>query len=145
MKIFDKPIKTIFILLNILFGLFSGVIGGLGMGGGTILIPLLTIFLEYEQKLSQGLNLLSFLLMSIIAIIIHYKNGFMCLSKTWIILISGVFFSFIGAFFASQIDSSLLKIMFGVFLIILSVYQLSSVILSKKNDDKISKKSQYHL
>ena len=122
----------IFILLNILFGLFSGVLGGLGMGGGTILIPLLTIFLGYGQKLSQGINLLSFLLMSIIAIIIHYKNGFISFGKIWIILLSGVVFSFLGAFFASQIDSSLLRIMFGVFLIILSTYQFFSSISSKR-------------
>lgn len=53
------------IFLFILFGLFSGILGGLGMGGGTLLIPLLTIFMGLDQKLSQGINLLSFLIMSI--------------------------------------------------------------------------------
>jgi len=47
------------IILSLLFGILSGVLGGLGMGGGTLLIPLLTIFLNFEQKLAQGINLLS--------------------------------------------------------------------------------------
>ena len=38
------------IFLLILFGFLAGIIGGMGMGGGTILIPLLTIFLSISQK-----------------------------------------------------------------------------------------------
>ena len=41
------------IFLYVLFGFLSGVFGGLGMGGGTLLIPLLTIFLGLDQKLCQ--------------------------------------------------------------------------------------------
>ena len=48
------------VLINIVIGLVAGVFGGLGMGGGTLLIPLLTIFLGYDQKLCQGINLVSF-------------------------------------------------------------------------------------
>ena len=44
------------LVLSVVFGLISGVFGGLGMGGGTLLIPLLTIFLDYPQKLAQGIN-----------------------------------------------------------------------------------------
>ena len=38
---------TIFLL--ILFGLLGGIFGGMGMGGGTMLIPLLTIFLNFSH------------------------------------------------------------------------------------------------
>ena len=37
-------------LYLILSGVVSGILGGMGMGGGTLLIPILTIFLNFAQK-----------------------------------------------------------------------------------------------
>ena len=45
--------------LLILVGFLAGVIGGMGMGGGTILVPLLS-FLDLGQKSVQATNLISF-------------------------------------------------------------------------------------
>ena len=67
--------NTLSIILNILFGVISGVFGGPGMGGGTLLIPLLTIFLGFDQKLAQGINLVSFLVMAILSLCIHFKKN----------------------------------------------------------------------
>ena len=53
--------------LYFLCGILGGVLGGMGMGGGTVLIPLLTIFCGVEQGAAQGVNLLSFLPMSLLA------------------------------------------------------------------------------
>ena len=47
--------------LYVLFGLLGGLIGGMGMGGGTILIPLLTLFLNIPQLQAQTINLISFI------------------------------------------------------------------------------------
>lgn len=41
-------------------GIISGVVSGMGMGGGTLLIPILTIFFHFNQQLAQGINLLAF-------------------------------------------------------------------------------------
>ena len=57
-----------------LIGVFGGVFGGMGMGGGTIIIPLLTLFLSVSQKFAQGYNLYAFIIMAVVALIIHYKN-----------------------------------------------------------------------
>ena len=51
-------------LVFLVCGVCGGVLGGMGMGGGTLLIPLLTIFCGVEQGIAQGVNLLSFLPMS---------------------------------------------------------------------------------
>ena len=79
-------------------GFLAGIFGGLGMGGGTLLIPILTIFLDFEQKLAQGINLMSFLVMAIISIYIHYRNGLIVTKNIWIIIFFGVIFSVLGAF-----------------------------------------------
>ena len=116
------------IFLFILFGLFSGILGGLGMGGGTLLIPLLTIFMELDQKLSQGINLLSFLFMSIFSLIIHYKRGFIITDGIFLIIFIGIIFSIFGAILAGYLPSHILKIVFGIFLCVLSVVQLVKVL-----------------
>ena len=63
------------IILLALSGIAAGVLGGMGMGGGTILIPLLTIFFGAEQKTAQAINLVAFIPMAIVSLIMHFKNG----------------------------------------------------------------------
>ena len=53
-----------FYILLVLVGVLSGAVGGMGMGGGTVTIPLLVLFAGVEQKLAQAANLFSFLPMS---------------------------------------------------------------------------------
>jgi uncharacterized membrane protein YfcA len=45
--------------IYLLVGALGGVLGGMGMGGGTLLIPALTIFCEVEQHVAQAINLIS--------------------------------------------------------------------------------------
>ena len=111
----------------ILAGFLSGIFGGLGMGGGTLLIPILTIFLGFDQKLSQGINLLSFLVMAIFSIFIHYKNGYIVTKNLIWIISFGVLFSIIGAVLMSFLPSKVLKIIFGAFLCALSVIEFIKV------------------
>ncbi len=115
------------IFLLILFGLIAGVFGGMGMGGGTLLIPLLTIFLSFNQKVAQGFNLLSFLLMAVIAIIIHAKNKMIDSSNIFPIILGGVIFSVGGALLANLVSGKVLRIIFGVFLIVLAIFEFVKV------------------
>ena len=85
----------------IIAGIVGGVFGGMGMGGGTLLIPVLTIFLGFDQKVAQGINLLSFLVMAVFSIYIHYKNGLIVTKNLWLIILFGVFFAIVGAFLMS--------------------------------------------
>lgn len=119
------------IFLFILFGILGGVIGGMGMGGGTLLIPLLTIFLSVEQKLAQSTNLLAFLPMAVFALIIHFKNKMVVTKNILWIIIPGVIFSVGFAFIASLIDNRILHILFGVFLILIAVYEILCLFLEK--------------
>ena len=77
----------------LIFGFIAGIIGGMGMGGGTLLIPLLTLFSAISQIIAQGYNLIAFLPMSLIAILIHYKNNLIKTDKLFIIIISGIIFA----------------------------------------------------
>lgn len=113
---------------NILSGVFAGVFGGMGMGGGTVLIPILTIFLGFEQKLAQGINLMSFLLMALFSIFVHTKNGYIRTKNILYVIIPGVIFAFIGSLSMSVLPSKILKILFGIFLCVLAVIEFVKVL-----------------
>ena len=128
--------------LYVLAGIISGVFGGMGMGGGTLLIPILTIFLNFDQKLSQGINLISFLIMALFSMFIHYKNGYIVTKHIGWIIAFGMIFSVIGALCMSILPSRILKIGFGIFLCILAVIELVKVFKKDKKKDKTESKKR---
>ncbi len=113
-------------------GLLGGVLGGMGMGGGTVLIPLLNIFYGVGQHTAQAVNLISFIPMAIVALIFHLKNKLVDFDKILLIIIPGVFACIVGCYLARAITGDLLRRCFGGFLILLSVFQ---VIMQFKNAD----------
>lgn len=119
------------IVLYIIFGILAGVFGGMGLGGGTVLIPLLTIFLSINQKLAQGYNLLTFLIMAVVAIIIHSKNKLIDLKSIIWIVVFGAVFCVGGALLTTVVDTKILKIIFAIFLILLSIWQFISALKEK--------------
>ena len=50
-------------------GFFSGIISGMGIGGGTILIPALLFLTEVNQQQAQGVNLIYFIPTAVVALI----------------------------------------------------------------------------
>lgn len=120
------------IFLLILFGFLGGIFGGMGMGGGTLLIPFLTIFLEVSQKNAQLFNLISFIAMAAFALIIHIKNKLINFKAGIIITVFGVVFSVLSAFLVSRMDSEILRFLFGTFLIVLSSIEFTLIILNRK-------------
>lgn len=59
----------------IIIGFLSGIISGMGIGGGTILIPFFGLFSELSQIEAQGINLIVFIPISTVAILTHMKQG----------------------------------------------------------------------
>ena len=129
------------IFLFILFGVLGGVLGGMGMGGGTLLIPLLTIFLSVEQKSAQGINLIAFLPMAIVALIIHFKNKMVSFKEILWIIIPGMIASISFSFIASSLNNKVLSFLFGIFLILIAVYEAIELVFEIKNYYKNKKKN----
>lgn len=120
------------VFLDILFGFLGGIFGGLGMGGGTVLIPILTIFLGVQQQTAQGINLLAFVVMALFSIFIHAKNGYIQTKGLIYLILGGVLFSCLGAFVALNISSNILRLLFGIFLCLLAIVEFLKVFKSKK-------------
>lgn len=113
-------------------GLCGGFLGGMGMGGGTLLIPILTIFLRLSQKLSQSINLISFVPMAILALFIHNKHHLIKFKLAIPILLFGLLGAFIGAIIVKQIEAEQLKIAFGIFLIVLGIFSLVKLLFFRQ-------------
>lgn len=129
-------------LLFALVGLIGGVLGGMGMGGGTLLIPLLSIFLSVTQHSAQGINLISFIPMAIVALILHFKNKLVETKGLLFIILPAVLTAAGGSFLSSGLDGEILKRVFGGFLIALAFVQFFSEKLAKMINDKLKLKNK---
>lgn len=114
------------IILLALSGIAAGILGGMGMGGGTILIPLLTIFFNVGQKEAQAINLVAFIPMAMVSLAIHIKNKRVKKEGLLWIIVPAVLTSVGGGFAAQAVNGEVLKRIFGGFLLLLSVVQFFS-------------------
>ncbi len=121
------------IFLQVFFGFIGGIFGGLGMGGGTLLIPLITIFLGFDQKLSQGINLITFLVMAIFSLAIHSRNNLIETKGIAYIIFGGILSTIIGSLFATMLSGVILKRLFGAFLCVLAIDGFVKVFKKPKN------------
>ena len=112
---------------EIIIGLISGIIGGLGMGGGTVLILLLSMFSNIEQHIAQGTNVIFFVPTAIAAIVIFIKNKNIRFKIGIPVCLWGLLGAFIGATISSKMEVGMLRKCFGVFLIIIAIYQTYSL------------------
>ena len=111
-------------MLNILTGFFSGIISGMGIGGGAILIPVLIMTQNISQQMAQGINLTYFIPTAIISLVVHIKNKTVDFKTAGIIGGCGIAGSFVGSFFAVSMSGDLLRKMFGGFLLFVGIYEI---------------------
>ena len=109
-----------------IIGFFAGIIGGMGMGGGTILIPALILFASIDPKIAQSTNLLSSIPMTIVALAIHIKKK----NVDFDLVLPIVLFGIVGAFFGSTL-AELLRKFFGVFLLIIGIFEIQKGYMHK--------------
>ena len=64
-------------VLPFLCGLGAAVISAWGVGGGTLLLLVMTLFLGVDQRTAQGINLLFFLPTAASALVCHARGGYL--------------------------------------------------------------------
>lgn len=110
-------------LIYIAAGFAAGLLGGMGMGGGTILIPVLTILLGVGQHFAQAANVISFLPMAAFALAEHKKQGLLRTEGLAKVIIPAVIATVLTGFVMAALPGEMLKKLFGAFLIILAIKQ----------------------
>ena len=113
-------------MYELIIGFISGIVSGMGMGGGTILILLLSIFMNLDQHQAQAINLVFFIPTAISAIIIGIKNKNIQWKLAIPIVIAGIIGATISAKISTKMDVGLLRKLFGIFLLIIACYEIYS-------------------
>lgn len=124
-------------MLTLIIGFASGIISGMGIGGGTLLIPALVFIIGTKQQIAQSINLIVFIPSAIAALFVHARKHNIEKGLLLKLAVTGCAGAVIGSLLAVNLDSNLLKKFFGAFLFIMGVYEITS---KSKNKDKKSGK-----
>ena len=96
----------------------AGLLGSLtGLGGGVVLVPLLTIFFHVDIRYAIGASLVSVIATSSGAAAAYVKEGFSNIRIGMFLEIATTFGALLGAFLATWIPTSALATIFGVVLL----------------------------
>ena len=111
-------------MLPIIFGIIAGIVTGLGMGGGTILILLLSLFMNLDQHIAQATNLVFFIPTSLAAIAINIKQKNVDFKLAVNISIFGILGSIIGGLISEKMSSTHLRKYFAVFILMIAIHEI---------------------
>jgi uncharacterized membrane protein YfcA len=121
-------VSTINIFLFLLLGLITGIFSGLiGIGGAIIIIPSLVLVFSMSQHMAQGTTLaLMVPPIGLLAAWTYYKSGFVDLKVAALICVGFFVGGFIGARFVTAIPDLLLRRIFGVVLLLAALKMIFS-------------------
>ncbi len=100
-------------LLGIIVGLLSGFFG---IGGGTILVPILLI-LGYDTKVAIGISVIQMVFSSVYGSYLNNKKGTLDLTMVLVIGIGGFFGALLSGILTSYLDDFILELIFLSFAI----------------------------
>lgn len=119
-------------MLLALTGLLAAVLAGMGLGGGVLLIPALTLFFDISQKQAQLISLITYIPMAVTALIINIRKKNLRLKNIWLFLPAGAVGAIAGALAAKWLKGDMLRLIYAVFLILFGLFMLIKSIIAFK-------------
>ena len=108
------------ILFGILVGVFSGV---MGLGGGSVMIPVMVLVYGLSQPAAHGTSLAVMIPpVTLPAVIEYYRKGHVDLRVAGWMALGVLAGSFFGAWIATSLPKEMLKLVFGFVLIYVAAY-----------------------
>lgn len=109
----------IFLAIGLCAGILSGIIG---IGGGVVIVPALTLLAGFPMKSATGTSLGALMLpVGVLGVITYYRAGNV-VPKASLLIALGLFIGvFAGSQFAQQLTDSQIRKVFAVFLAATSV------------------------
>ncbi len=114
-------------IIYLVSGILSGILSALGIGGGIILIPILTEFMNYSQIEAQLTNLIYFLPTALTSIYIHNKSGLINKGEVRSIIPFSILGTILGTILSLLLLTTVLTKLFGLFLIIAGTKQFFKI------------------
>ena len=108
----------------VVVGTVLGILSGLGTGGGSLLILWLGLVVGMEQSQARAINLLFFIPSAVIACLFRWKQGRLDIKKILPAIIAGSIVSAIFTVLSQNMDTGLLKKLFGILLLFTGAREL---------------------
>ena len=105
----------------VLLGVAAGTLGGMGIGGGAILIPVITMVFGASQHAAQSINLLYFIGAATFAVFIHTKEKRIQTKLLPPMIVGGILGAVAGSLIALRLEAAVLKYIFAAFLFIMGI------------------------
>lgn len=121
-------------VLLVTVSILSGALGGMGVGGGILLIPILTTFFGIGQKNAQYINLIYFVPVALCALWVHIRARRFEWKKAVFMALGAALGAIIGSELTRIIHSAILRRLYGVFLLAVGIDQLKK---PKKNNKSL--------
>lgn len=109
---------TAFIGIGLIAGLLSGLFG---VGGGTVIVPLLVLFLHFNQRLGAGTSLAAIVPTATVGVISYAINGSVAWIPALILAAGSVVGAQIGTRMLPKISQTVLRWFFVGFLVVVIV------------------------
>ena len=122
-------------LSGVAVGAFSALFG---VGGGLIMVPLITVFLDRSQHLAEGTSLLAIIPISIAGVLAHRGRGYVSLRAAAWLGVGGAVASAVGALLALSVPSHTLRLLFAVLIAAVAVFLIYQGIRGAKGAVPIS-------
>lgn len=110
-------------IIFLLTGLLAGVFGGFfGVGGGVVMIPVLTFFLGFSQKMAQGTTIAAMIPpIGLLAALAYWKTGNVDIKAAAFIAAGFFIGGFLGGSLAQHLPETVLKKAFALLLVVIAV------------------------
>ena len=108
-------------LLPLLLGAGTGILASWGIGGGTLLLLAMTLFLGVEQTQAQSINLLFFLPTAAIALFRYARRGYLKRDVLKRCIPVGAVAALAASLLAASLDAGIFRKPFGIFLLLAAV------------------------
>jgi len=107
----------------VVFGALTGVVSALlGVGGGVVMVPFMTIALDLSQHTAEGTSLVVIVPTALAGVLAHRRHQRIRLRHVLLIGAGGVVGSLAGASLALGIEGEVLERLFGVLLALVGLH-----------------------
>jgi uncharacterized protein len=120
--VYDASMNWLYLLLGLLVGMISGVVG---TGGGVLIVPALVFLFHMSQREAQGTSLGALLApIGILAFWEYYKAGQVNVAAALLIALGFAIGGYFGGFWAQHLPEAALRRILGVLMLVIGAQML---------------------
>ncbi len=110
--------------LPLLAGFATGILSAWGVGGGTLLLLVMTLLLQVDPVTARGINLLYFLPAAGAGLVYHRKSGLLDRPSAVKAAAAGIPAAAAAAWLGAAVDAAALEKLFGLYLLLAGLVTL---------------------